>query len=94
MSDSAAHLLSFIIRWGIVPARVGRYPLAGTIAWTCAGRLARHGTELVSEHTWLLFIGRLRKYYCGTQNFTDLHICNSGKISGRMLKKATQQGRR
>ena len=30
-SDSAVRLLSFTIRWGIVQARVRRYPLAGAI---------------------------------------------------------------
>ena len=36
-SDSAAHLLSFTLRCGSVPARVRRCPLAGAIGYTCAG---------------------------------------------------------
>ncbi|MGH7220969.1 MAG: hypothetical protein ACREI1_11660, partial [Nitrospiraceae bacterium] len=57
-------------------------------------RLARQRTELANERTLRLFISRLRKNYCVRQNFIDLRICNSGETSGRMLKKAVQQGRR
>ena len=53
-SDCAAHLLSFTIRWGIVPARVRRYPSPPERSDALVrDRLARQRTELANERTLL-----------------------------------------
>ena len=56
MSDTAAHLLSFTIRWSIVPARNRKSSMPERSDTLVRDRLALQRTELANERTLLSYI--------------------------------------